>query len=236
VRRDLLQKLSAEAVGTALLAATVVGSGIAAERLSPGNVGLQLLENSTATGAVLVALILALGPVSGAHFNPLVTLADRIFGGMSNATAVSYAGAQVVGACFGVAVANLMYSVPAFELSQHTRSGNNVWLAEAVASFGLVLIILGVVRSGRASVAAFAVGAYIAGAYWFTSSTSFANPALTIGRALTNTFAGIRPSSVPMFVVWQFVGCVLAVALAHFWKPAADIPIELDPSLEGGAS
>ena len=234
IERDLIRRASAEAVGTALLVAIVVGSGIAAQRLSPGNVGLQLLINSTATGAGLVALILALGPVSGAHFNPVVTLADRVLGGTRTLALAVYMAAQVVGACVGAIAANLMYSLPAVTLSTHTRSGGGIWLGEFIATFGLLLVILGVVRSGRASAAAFAVGGYIAAAYWFTSSTSFANPAVTIGRTLTNTFAGISPSSVPMFVVMQFAGGLVAVTLGHYWNPnlpAADliVPHELEP-------
>jgi glycerol uptake facilitator-like aquaporin len=217
--RDLLRRASAEAVGTGFLVAIVVGSGIAAQRLSPGDTGLQLLENSTATGAGLVALILALGAVSGAHFNPVVTLADRLLGGTSTRDASVYVVAQVAGACAGVIVANLMFDLPAVELSTHTRSGGPIWLGELVATFGLVLVILGVVRSGRSSVAPYAVGGYIAAAYWFTSSTSFANPAVTIARTLTNTFAGIRPSSAPMFIVLEIAGALAAVLLARFWHP-----------------
>jgi glycerol uptake facilitator-like aquaporin len=217
--RDLARRASAEAVGTALLVAIVVGSGIAAQRLSPSDVGLQLLENSTATGAGLVALILALGSVSGAHFNPVVTLADRILGGTSTRDAGVYAIAQVAGACLGAVVANLMFGLDPVTLSTHTRSGGGIWLGEFVATFGLVLMILGVVRSGRSSVAPYAVGGYIAAAYWFTSSTSFANPAVTIGRTLTDTFAGIRPSSAPMFVVLEIAGALVAVGLARFWHP-----------------
>jgi glycerol uptake facilitator-like aquaporin len=217
--RDLARRASAEAVGTALLVAAVVGSGIAAQRLSPGDVGLQLLQNSIATGAALVALILALGPISGAHFNPVVTMADRLLGGTSTRDAGVYVGAQVVGGCVGVVLANLMFSLPAVTLSTDTRSGGGVWLGEVVATFVLLVVILGVVRSGRSSVAPYAVGAYIAAAYWFTSSTSFANPAVTIARTLTDTFAGIRPSSAPMFIVMQIAGALVAVLLARFWHP-----------------
>jgi glycerol uptake facilitator-like aquaporin len=219
VDRDLARRATAEGVGTAMLVATVVGSGIAAQRLSPGNVGLELLENSIATGAALVALILALGTVSGAHFNPLVTIADRILGGTSTGDAGVYIVVQVVGACVGAMVANLMFDLPAVTISTHTRSSSGLWLGEVVAAFGLLLVILGVVRAGRASVAAFAVGGYIAAAYWFTSSTSFANPAVTIGRTLTDTFAGIAPGSVPMFVVMQVLGALLAVGLGIFLFP-----------------
>ena len=235
--RDLLRRSSAEAVGTALLVAIVVGSGIAAQRLSPNNVGLQLLQNSTATGAGLVALILALGPISGAHFNPVVTLADRLLGGISTRDGSVYVIAQTMGACVGAMVANLMFDLPAVTLSTHVRSGAGIWLGELVATFGLLLVILGVVRAGRASAAAFAVGGYIAAAYWFTSSTSFANPAVTIGRTLTDTFAGIAPSSVPAFIAFEIVGALLAVGLAHFWNPnidAADLIVAHDdPAVEG---
>ena len=217
--RDLLRRASAEATGTALLVAIVVGSGIAAQRLSPSDVGLQLLENSTATGAGLVALILALGTVSGAHFNPVVTLADRLLGGTSTRDGGVYIVAQVAGACAGAIVANVMFGLSAVDLSTHTRTGGDLWLGELVATFGLLLVILGVVRSGRSSVAPYAVGGYIAAAYWFTSSTSFANPAVTVGRTLTNTFAGIRPSSAPMFIVMQIAGALVAVVLARFWHP-----------------
>lgn len=222
IDRALVRRASAEAVGTALLVAIVVGSGIAAQRLSPGNVGLQLLENSVATGAGLVALILAIGPVSGAHFNPVVTLADRILGGISTSDAWVYTVAQIVGACVGAIAANLMFSLSAVTLSTHTRSTGGLWLGEFIATFGLLLVILGVVRAGRSSAAAYAVGGYIAAAYWFTSSTSFANPAVTVGRTLTDTFAGIRPSSAPAFIVVQVAGALAAVLLARFWNP--DIP------------
>jgi arsenate reductase len=220
--RDLARRVSAEAVGSALLVAVVVGSGIMAQRLSPNDVGLQLLQNSIATGAGLVALILAFGPVSGAHFNPVVTLADRAFGGIGSRETVVYIVAQVLGACAGAMVANLMFDLPAIEISDHARTGAGIGLGEVVATFGLLLTIIGVVRAGRTEVAAFAVGAYIAAAYWFTSSTSFANPAVTVGRTLTNTFAGISPASVPLFVACQLVGAFLAVALGRFWYPQLD--------------
>ena len=226
--RDLARRATAEAVGTALLVAIVVGSGISAQRLSPNDVGLQLLENSIATGAGLVALILALGPVSGAHFNPVVTMADRILGGTTNRDAGVYVIVQFAGACVGAMVANVMFELPAVDVSTHVRSSGALWLGEVVATFGLLLVILGVVRAGRANAAAFAVGGYIAAAYWFTSSTSFANPAVTVGRSLSNTFAGIAPSSVPMFVVMQVIGALLAVALGAFLfpgLPAADLVV-----------
>jgi arsenate reductase len=220
--RDLARRASAEAVGTALLVAVVVGSGIAAQRLSPGNTGLQLLENALATGAGLVALILAFGRVSGAHFNPVVTLADRILGGTSTRDGGFYVVAQVVGACVGCMIANIMFSLAAVNVSDHTRSSGALWFSELIATFGLLIVIFGVVRTGRAAIAPFAVGAYITAAYWFTSSTSFANPAVTIGRTLSNTFAGIAPASVPMFVVMQIAGGLLAVFAARFWYPDLD--------------
>jgi arsenate reductase len=224
VDRDLARKATAEGVGTALLVAVVVGSGIFAQRLSPGDGGLALLENSIATGAGLVALILAFGAVSGAHFNPVVSVADRVLGGLTTRELAAYVPAQVVGGCAGTVMANLMFDLPAVTLSTHVRSSGGLWLGEAVATFGLLTVILGVVRSGRMSAAPFAVGAYIAAAYWFTSSTSFANPAVTLGRMLTDTFTGIDPSSVPAFVAMQFAGAALAVVIARFLHP--DLPAE----------
>ncbi len=220
----------AEFLGSGLLVAAVVGSGIAAARLSPGDVGLELLENTAATVGALVALILAFGPVSGAHFNPVVTLADRLFGGISTGDATGYVAAQVSGALGGALLANAMFALPVFEASTKARSSGPLWLAEVVATFGLVVVIFGVVRSGRASAAPFAVGAYIGGAYFFTSSTSFANPAVTIGRTISNSFAGIRPSSAPMFVVMQVVGGALAVLAIgvlypHMADSAADVVV-----------
>ena len=219
---DLARRATAEAVGTGLLVAIVVGSGIFAQRLSPDDVGLQLLENSIATGAGLVALILAFGSVSGAHFNPVVSLVDRLLGGLSTRETLAYVPAQVLGGCVGAMVANLMFDLPAVDVSDHVRSGGDLWLGEVVATFGLLLVILGVVRSGRADAAPYAVGGYIAAAYWFTSSTSFANPAVTVARSLSDTFAGIAPSSVPAFVVAQVVGGLIALALALFLFP--DVP------------
>ncbi len=222
--RGLARRASAEAVGTALLVAIVVGSGIAAQRLSPGNTGLQLLENALATGAGLVALILAFGSVSGAHFNPVVTLADRILGGTTTRDGSLYVIAQVVGACVGCIAANVMFNLAAINVSTHLRSSGALWFSELLATFGLLIVIFGVVDAGRAGLAPFAVGAYITAAYWFTSSTSFANPAVTIGRSLSNTFAGIKPSSAPMFIVMQIIGGLLAVAAARFWYP--DLPAD----------
>jgi len=232
---DLARRATAEFVGTAMLVAIVVGSGIFAQRLSPHDVGLQLLENSIATGAGLVALILAFGSVSGAHFNPVVTMADRLLGGTTTRDLGVYTLVQVAGACAGSIVANLMFDLPAVTLSTHTRSSSGLWLGEVVATFGLLMVILGVVRSGRTSYAAFAVGGYIAAAYWFTSSTSFANPAVTIGRSLTDSFAGIAPSSVPGFVVAQVLGALAAVALGHYLNPnlpASDLIMPHDSTTE----
>ena len=216
------RRLLAELLGTGLLVAAVVGSGIAAARLSPGNLGLELLENAAATAGALVALILALGPVSGAHFNPVVTLADRVLGGTSSVDAAAYIAVQVAGALGGSLLANAMFALPTLEASTRTRSSGPLWLAEVVATFGLVLIVLGVVRSGRAGLAPLAVGAYIGGAYFFTSSTSFANPAVTIGRTVTDSFAGIRPASAPAFVAAQLGGGALAVAATRILYPRVE--------------
>lgn len=220
----LARRATAEAVGTALLVAVVVGSGIFAQRLSPDDEGLQLLENSLATAGGLVALILAFGSVSGAHFNPVVTLADRIFGGLSTREALAYVPAQIGGACVGAIVANIMFELDAIDLSTRDRSSGALWVGELVATFGLLIVILGVVRSGRTSTAPFAVAGYIAAAYWFTSSTSFANPAVTIGRTLTDTFAGIRWTSAPAFIGAQVVGGLAAVLLARYLHP--DLPAQ----------
>ena len=219
MRLPLSRRALAELVGTAFLVAVVVGSGIAAQRLSPSDVGLQLLENAAATAGGLVALILAFGPVSGAHFNPVVTLADAVFGGLDRRDVPVYVAAQVVGAVLGSVVANLMFELDAVTWSTHARSSGGLWLGEVVATVGLLAVIFGVVRSGRATAAPFAVGAYIGGAYFFTSSTSFANPAVTIGRAFTDTFAGIEPASVPAFVGCQLVGGALAVLLIRALYP-----------------
>jgi glycerol uptake facilitator-like aquaporin len=208
----IVRRLTAELTGTAFLVAGVIGSGTMAERLSD-DPGLQLLQNTAATAGVLVALILALGSASGAHFNPAVTLVDRAFGGIDTPTAVGYVIAQVAGGIVGAIAANLMFALPAVEWSTTDRSAGHLWFAEGVATLGLLVVIFGVVRSGRSTVAAFAVGGYIAGAYYFTSSTSFANPAVTIGRAFSDTFAGIEPASVPMFVVAQLAGAAVATGL-----------------------
>src|SRR3954451_2059656 len=207
----LLRRAVAELIGTGFLVAAVVGSGIAAQRLSADDVGLQLLENSLATGAVLVALILALQPVS-ASFNPVVTLVERALGRVETATAAVLVAAQVVGGLVGVVVANLMYDLDAVTVSTTDRGGSGQLLGEVVATVGLVLVVFGALRSERIETVAFAVGGYIAAAYWFTSSTSFANPAVTIARTLSDTFAGIAPGSAPTFVAMQLLGGAIGLA------------------------
>jgi glycerol uptake facilitator-like aquaporin len=211
---DIGRRATAEAVGTAMLLATVVGSGIMAERLAGGNVAVALLANSLATGAGLVALILAFGPVSGAHFNPVVTLTDAWMGGTRRRDVPWYLAAQIVGAVGGVAVANAMFGEPIFSVSRHVRAGGGELLGEVVATFGLLVTILGCSRR-RPDVVPFAVGAYITAAYWFTSSTSFANPAVTLARTLSDTFTGIRPSDAPGFIGMQLLGGALAVLLVR---------------------
>jgi glycerol uptake facilitator-like aquaporin len=208
----LARRLTAEATGTALLLAAVVGSGIMGERLAGGNVAVALLANTLATGAALVALILTFGPISGAHFNPAVSLADAFQGGLSWSDAAFYVGAQVGGALIGVGLADLMFGEPAFRFSQHVRTGGGQVLSEVVATFGLLSTIWSCSRTRPAAVP-FAVGAYITSAYWFTASTSFANPAVTLARAMTDSFAGIRPVDVPAFVLAQAAGAALATAL-----------------------
>ena len=214
---SLARKAFAELLGSLLLTATVVGSGIAAQRRSHDS-GLQLLENSLATGAVLIALILALGPVSAA-FNPVVTLVERAFGAVTNREAVTYIGAQLLGCSLGSIVANVMFDLPAASLSGHVRDGSGIWTGEVVATFGLVLVVFGVVRSGATTMVPFAVGGYITAAYWFTSSTSFANPAITVGRMFTDTFAGINPASVPVFALMQVLGGALAAGAVVLLYP-----------------
>ncbi len=212
------RRLTGEFVGTAFLLAAVIGSGIMAENLTDDE-GLQLLQNAFATAGVLVALILAFGSVSGAHFNPAVTLTDRWFGGIDTPTAVWYIAAQITGGIVGVIVANLMFDLDAVNWSTKDRSSINLVFAESVATLGLLLVIFGVVRSGRTSVVAFAVGGYIAGAYYFTSSTSFANPAVAISRMFSDTFAGIRPADAPAFIAAQLVAVALAIALIRVMHP-----------------
>ena len=218
-RPQLVRRAVAEALGTGLLVLAVVGSGIMAQRLSPDDAGLQLLENAAATGAALVGLILIFGTLSGAHFNPAVTLVARLQRTISTPDAMIHVGAQIVGGCAGAVLANVMFELPALELSTQVRSSGALWLSEVVATAGLLLVIFGCIRTERTAAVPYAVGLWIAGAYWFTSSTSFANPAVTIARALTDSFAGIDPSSVPMFVVMQLVGVLLAVPLIHFLYP-----------------
>jgi glycerol uptake facilitator-like aquaporin len=208
----------AEFAGTAFLLAAVVGSGIMAQRLCGGNLGLALLANALATGGALVALILAFGPVSGAHFNPAVTLADAWQGGVAWTAVIRYVAAQITGALFGTALADGMFGLPLFFASGHPRSGPGMLVSEFVATFGLLAVIWGCVRS-RPAVTAYAVAAYIIGAYWFTPSTSFANPAVTIARSLTDTFAGIRPQDAPAFVVVQLLGAFAATALFAWLAP-----------------
>jgi arsenate reductase len=182
-------------------------------------VGLQLLENAAATAGALIGLILMFGAVSGAHFNPVVTLTDRMLGTTTPRDTVLYVGAQVIGGCAGAVLANLMFELPAVELSTKERSSPALWLSEVVATVGLLLVIQGCVRTGRSRAVPFAVGAWIGGAYWFTSSTSFANPAVTVARTLSDTFAGIAPSSAPMFIVMQLVGAVVAFGLIRLFYP-----------------
>jgi glycerol uptake facilitator-like aquaporin len=225
----LWRRLLAELLGSAFLAAVVVGSGIAAQQLSPGNVGLQLFENAAATAAGLYAIILMFGPVSGAHLNPVVSFVDAALGGVGWRTAGAYLPAQVAGCIGGAVVANLMFSKAAVSISTHNRASPAHFLSEVVATLGLVLVIFSLARSGRSRSAAAAVGAYIGAAYFFTSSTSFANPAISVGRMFSNTFAGISPSSVPNFVAAQVLGGALALIVIKVLYPditpsqAADI-------------
>jgi glycerol uptake facilitator-like aquaporin len=216
----LARRLVAEGIGTALLLAVVVGSGIMAERLCEGNVGLALLCNAVATGGGLVALILMFGPVSGAHFNPVVTLAEAALGALSRRDAAAYVLVQALGAVFGVALADVMFDLPAFTASAHVRAGPALWLSEFVATFGLLATIFGVSRRTPAATP-YAVAAWIVAAYWFTPSTSFANPAVTVARALTDTFAGIRPADVPAFVLAQCAGAAAATLLFAWLVPAS---------------
>jgi glycerol uptake facilitator-like aquaporin len=216
---SLGRRLLAEALGTALLLATVVGSGIMAEQLAGGNVALALLCNSLATGAILVVLILIFAPVSGAHFNPAVSLAFALRGELPWRTAAIYIVCQIAGGVLGVWAAHLMFDLPVLQFSLKVRSGFGQWFAEAVATFGLLLTILGCVARAPASVP-YAVGLYITAAYWFAASTSFANPAVTLARALSNSFAGIAPGGVMAFIVAQFVGMLAAVPIARLLWPS----------------
>lgn len=229
------RRLLAEGLGTAILVAAVVGSGIMGDALADGNVAIALLANTAATAGVLFALIATLGPVSGAHFNPLVTLADAWFGGTPRRDIAPYVVVQIVGACLGAILANVMFGLAAVSLSTQERTGGGIWLSEAVATLGLLLVIFGLVRSGRSAWVAAAVACYIAGAYWFTASTSFANPAVTVGRSLSDTFAGIAPASVPGFIAAQVVGAIVAVVLISLlWPrpPAGDSSVAIDVQRE----
>jgi len=227
-RRRLARRALAELLGTLLLVAAVVGSGIAAQRLSPSDTGLELLENAVATGAALVAIILAVGPVSGAHLNPVVSAVDALFGGLRRVELAVYAAAQVAGGIAGAVVANAMFALAPVSVSVHRRDGGALFLSEVVATFGLLLVVFGVVRARRFAVAPFAVGAYITAAYFFTSSTSFANPAVTVARMLSNTFSGIAPASAGPFVAAQCIGGALAFACVWaLWPRAAVESAEL---------
>lgn len=218
----LARRLFAEALGSAFLLIAVVGSGIMASRLSPDDVGLQLLENAAATAGALVGLILMFGAVSGAHFNPVVTITDRAFGTISSTDAALYVLAQTVGGVTGTMLANAMFGLDIVRLSTTTRSSGALWLSEVIATVGLLLVINGCVRTGRAAAVPFAVGAWIGGAYFFTSSTSFANPAVTIARTLSDSFAGIAPASAPMFIVMQLVGAGIAFGLIQLLYPVKE--------------
>ena len=225
-RLTLARRVAAETVGTALLLAAVVGSGIMGEQLAGGNVGLALLANTVATGAALVALILAFGPISGAHFNPAVTLADASQCGISWREVPFYISGQIIGAFVGVASAHAMFGEPLFAASRHSRGGIAQAFSEFVATFGLLAVIWGCARL-RSSAMPFAVGAYITAAYWFTASTSFANPAVTLARSATDTFTGIRPSDVPAFISAQLIGAGAATALFRWLVPT---PPEVAPT------
>jgi glycerol uptake facilitator-like aquaporin len=213
------RRLIAEFVGSALLAALVIGSGIAAQQLTPGDLGLELLYNSAATGAGLFALILMFGPVSGAHFNPVVSLVDAALGGLRWRHALVYAPAQIAGCAGGAVLANVMFDRAAVSLSTHHRATGPHFLSEVVATAALLLVIFALARTGRSSAAPAAVGAYIGAAYWFTSSTSFANPAITVGRMLSNSFAGIAPASVPAFVAAQLAGGLVGLGVIRLLYP-----------------
>ncbi|MEK7260511.1 MAG: MIP/aquaporin family protein [Pseudomonadota bacterium] len=226
---NLVRRVAAEAIGSALLLAAVVGSGIMGERLAGGNVALALLANSLATGAALAALIHAFGPVSGAHFNPVVTLAFAARNALPWKQAGGYLFAQVAGAFAGVAAAHLMFGETVFSAAGHARSGPAQWLSEGIATFGLLVIVLGGVRH-RAAAVPYSVGAYIAAAYWFTASTAFANPAVTLARAASDTFAGIRPMDAPGFVLAQLVGGAVAVILWRWLDPPGAVENRPDPA------
>ena len=211
------RRLAAEALGSAFLLATVIGSGIMGERLAGGNVAVALLANSIATGAALYALILVFAPISGAHFNPAVTLVAALKRQLTGRQAIAYVGAQIAGAFVGVAAAHAMFGEPLFFASQHQRTGAAQWWAEGVATFGLLMVILGSSRQSIPAVAA-AVGAYVTAAYWFTASTSFANPAVTLARAASDTFAGIRPVDAPAFILAQLAGALGAAVVMRWFE------------------
>lgn len=219
VNRQLARRLFAEFLGSAFLAMIVIGSGIAAQRLSPGDIGLELLENAGATAVGLFTIILMFGPVSGAHFNPVVSFVDAAFGGLRWRDAGAYLPAQVVGCTTGAVLANLMFSLPAVNLSTKHRASGAHWLAEVIATVGLLLVIFALARTERGSTAPAAVGSYIGAAYFFTSSTSFANPAIAFGRMFSNTFAGIAPSSAPGYIVAEVIGGFVAVAIIRVLYP-----------------
>jgi len=216
----IVRRALAEFLGSGLLVTVVIGSGIMAQRLSPNDVGLQLLENSTATVFGLAALILIFGPVSGAHFNPVVTLADCVLQRRPYRDAAVYLPVQILGGIGGAMLANVMFDLPWVTQSHKDRSQAHLWIGELVATLGLIVLIFALVRTERAALAGPAVGAYIGAAYWFTSSTSFANPAVTIGRAFSNTFAGIEPASVPGFIIAQLVGGAVGIAMIMYFYPA----------------
>jgi glycerol uptake facilitator-like aquaporin len=222
----VVRRVVAEALGTGLLIVAIIGSGIMAQRLSPSDVGLHLLANAAATGAALVGLILIFGAVSGAHFNPAVTLVARVHGLIDTPNAVLHIAAQIVGGCAGAILASIMFELPAFEVSTQARSSGALWLSEAVATVGLLLVIFGCLRTDHTTAVPYAVGLWIAGAYWFTSSTSFANPAATIARTLSDSFAGIKPSSVPMFIVMQLIGTLIALGLIALLYPQPTPKVE----------
>jgi glycerol uptake facilitator-like aquaporin len=237
MKTSITRRLASEFFGTAFLVAAVVGSGIMAERLAGGNIALALLANTVATGAALVASILAFGPISGAHFNPAVSLADAMEGGLTWPLAAAYAVAQVVGGICGTVAAHLMFGLPLMFVSHHSRNGAAQFVSEFIATFGLLCVIWGCSRSRPATVP-FAVGAYITAAYWFTSSTSFANPAVTIARSLSDTFAGIAPGDVPLFVLAQALGAVAATFLFRWFIPslprkAKDVVVPRDVEIAG---
>ena len=234
--RDLDRRLLAEFLGSAFLAAIVIGSGIAAQRLSPDDTGLALLENAAATAVGLFAIILMFGPISGAHFNPVVSLVDAAFGGLTWRTAFFYIPAQIAGCIAGAVLANGMFAEAAISISTTHRATGAHFLAEIVATVGLLLVIFSLARTGRGATAPAAVGAYIGAAYWFTSSTSFANPAISVGRMFSDTFTGIAPASVPAYVVAQLVGATVAIGLIRTLYPhvtpaeVADIVVPHDGS------